>query len=58
VQAAITRAQRNLPTDLPSPPTYQKFNPSDSPIYYIVVYSDTLLHADLYDYANQVVARN
>ena len=57
VQAAITRAQRNLPLDLPSPPTYQKFNPSDSPIYYVVLYSDTLLHADLYDYANQVVGR-
>jgi HAE1 family hydrophobic/amphiphilic exporter-1 len=57
VQAAITRAQRNLPTDLPSPPMYQKFNPSDSPIYYVMLYSDTLIHADLYDYANQVVAR-
>lgn len=57
VQAAITRAVRNLPSDLPSPPTYQKFNPSDSPIYYIVIYSDTLSHADLYDYASHVVSR-
>ncbi|MEI6219219.1 MAG: efflux RND transporter permease subunit, partial [bacterium] len=57
VQAAISRAQRNLPNNLPSPPTYQKFNPSDSPIYFLVLYSDTLSHGDLYDYANQVVAR-
>jgi HAE1 family hydrophobic/amphiphilic exporter-1 len=57
VQAAITRAQRNLPSDLPSPPTYQKFNPSDSPIYFIVLYSDTLTHGDLFDHANQLVAR-
>jgi HAE1 family hydrophobic/amphiphilic exporter-1 len=57
VQAAITRAQRNLPSDLPSPPTYQKFNPSDSPIYYIMLYSDILTHGDLYDFANQVAAR-
>jgi HAE1 family hydrophobic/amphiphilic exporter-1 len=57
VQAAITRAQRNLPSDLPSPPAYQKFNPSDSPIYYIMFYSDVLTHGDLYDYANQVAAR-
>jgi HAE1 family hydrophobic/amphiphilic exporter-1 len=57
VQAAITRAQRNLPADLPNPPTYQKFNPSDSPIYVLVLYSDTLTHGDLYDYANHVVAR-
>lgn len=57
VQAAITRAQRNLPTDLPSPPTYQKYNPSDAPIYYLVLYSDTLTHGDLFDFANQVVSR-
>ncbi len=57
VQAAITRATRNLPTDLPSPPTYQKFNPSDAPIYYLMLYSDILPHGELYDYANHVVAR-
>ncbi|MFH0878934.1 MAG: efflux RND transporter permease subunit, partial [Lentisphaerota bacterium] len=57
VQAAIARAAGNLPKDLPSPPTYQKFNPSDAPIYYIVMYSDLLTQADLYDYANQLVAR-
>ena len=57
VQAAITRAQNNLPKDLPSPPTYQKFNPSDSPIYYLMLYSETMPHGELYDYANHVVAR-
>ena len=57
VQAAITRAQNNLPKDLPSPPTYQKFNPSDSPVYYVMFYSETMTHAELYDYANQMVAR-
>ena len=31
VQAAITAAGRQLPTDLPSPPTYRKVNPADSP---------------------------
>jgi len=57
VQAAITRATRNLPTDLPSPPTYQKFNPSDFPVYFVVMYSDTLTQGDLYDYASHVVSR-
>ncbi len=57
VQAAITRAQRNLPNDLPSPPTYQKFNPSDFPIYFVVMYSDLLTQGDLYDYASHIVAR-
>lgn len=57
VQAAISRAQNNLPKDLPNPPTYTKFNPSDAPIYYIMLYSDTLTHADLYDYANHMVSK-
>ncbi|TAN37441.1 MAG: efflux RND transporter permease subunit [Verrucomicrobia bacterium] len=57
VQAAITRAQNNLPKDLPNPPTYKKFNPSDQPIYYIMVHSDTLTHGDLNDYASHIIAR-
>ena len=57
VQAAITRAQNNLPKDLPNPPTYLKFNPSDSPIYYVMAHSEFLTHADLYDYVNQVLAK-
>jgi HAE1 family hydrophobic/amphiphilic exporter-1 len=57
VQAAITRATRNLPNDLPAPPTYQKFNPSDAPIYYLMLYSETMPHGELYDYANHIVAR-
>jgi HAE1 family hydrophobic/amphiphilic exporter-1 len=57
VQAAIARAMNNLPKDMPNPPTYQKYNPSDQPIFFMMLYSDTLSHGDLYDYANHVVAR-
>ena len=57
VQAAITRAQNNLPKDLPSPPVYQKFNPSDSPIYYLMLYSETMPHGELFDYASHVISR-
>src|ERR1039457_6675215 len=32
VQAAIARAARQLPPNMPTPPTYQKVNPADSPI--------------------------
>ena len=32
VQAAINAASGQLPKDLPSPPTYRKVNPADSPI--------------------------
>ncbi len=57
VQAAITRAQNNLPKDLPNPPTYQKFNPSDAPVYYLMLYSDTLSHGDLYDFASHIISK-
>jgi hydrophobic/amphiphilic exporter-1 (mainly G- bacteria), HAE1 family len=42
VQAAINAATGQLPTDLPSPPTYRKVNPADSPILLLAATSDTL----------------
>jgi len=55
VQAAITRAQGQLPVDLPSPPTFTKTNPNDQPIQYIALVSDTVTEGQLYDYANTQV---
>ncbi len=55
VQAAITRAQGQLPVDLPSPPTFTKTNPNDQPILYIALTSDTATEGQLYDYANTQV---
>jgi HAE1 family hydrophobic/amphiphilic exporter-1 len=55
VQAAITRAQGQLPADLPSPPTFTKTNPNDQPIEYIALVSDTATEGQLYDYANTQV---
>jgi HAE1 family hydrophobic/amphiphilic exporter-1 len=52
VQAAITRAQGQLPVDLPSPPTFTKTNPNDQPIMYLPLVSDTATEGQLYDYAN------
>src|SRR5665213_3098086 len=34
VQSAISAAQRQLPQQMPSPPTMRKVNPSDQPIMY------------------------
>ena len=42
VQAAIAAAQRKLPPDMPTPPSYRKVNPADSPIFYIAMLSPTL----------------
>jgi multidrug efflux pump subunit AcrB len=57
VQAAITAANRQLPTNLPSPPTYRKVNPADSPILVIAAYSDTLPITRIDDLADTVVAQ-
>ena len=42
VQAAINAAGGQLPKNLPSPPTYRKVNPADSPILMLSATSDTL----------------
>lgn len=57
VQAAISRAAGNLPPDLPQPPTYNKFNPSEKPILYYMVMSDTMPAGELYDYANRTIGQ-
>ncbi len=42
VQAAINAASNLLPTDLPTPPIYNKVNPADAPIVTIALTSTTL----------------
>src|ERR1700722_17430913 len=42
VQAAINAAGNVLPNDLPTPPTYAKFNPADAPIMTLAVTSKTM----------------
>jgi len=57
VQAALTRAKGQLPTDLPSDPTFTKTNPNDQPILFLAVASDTATEGQLYDYANTQVGQ-
>ncbi|MCE4222187.1 MMPL family transporter [Methylobacterium sp. C25] len=42
IQAAINAAGGQLPKNLPSPPTYRKVNPADSPILLLSATSDSL----------------
>jgi HAE1 family hydrophobic/amphiphilic exporter-1 len=42
VQGAINAASGQLPKNLPTPPTYRKVNPADSPILLLSATSDTL----------------
>jgi HAE1 family hydrophobic/amphiphilic exporter-1 len=57
VQAAIAAAQRALPTDLPSPPSYRKVNPADQPILYLALSSATLPLSAVHEYADTTVAQ-
>jgi HAE1 family hydrophobic/amphiphilic exporter-1 len=50
-QTAINTATPNLPQDLPYAPTYQKVNPSQTPILYFAITSKTMPTYRLYDYA-------
>jgi multidrug efflux pump len=55
VQAAINAAGPDLPTNLPSNPTYRKVNPADAPILILALSSRTLTRGQLYDAASNVL---
>jgi hydrophobic/amphiphilic exporter-1 (mainly G- bacteria), HAE1 family len=57
VQAAIARASRQLPPDMPYPPTYQKVNPADQPILMVALTSPTLPLYELDEYAETMMAQ-
>ena len=57
VQAAINAARTYLPTNLPSNPTYRKFNSSDSPIAILGVSSKTYNKSAMYDSASTILVQ-
>ncbi len=57
VQAAINAARGQLPTNLPSNPTYRKVNPADAPIMILAITSDTYGTARMYDVASSLVSQ-
>jgi hydrophobe/amphiphile efflux-1 (HAE1) family protein len=57
VQTAINAASGQLPTNLPSPPTYRKVNPADAPILVLATTSDALPLTQVDDYAENVLAQ-
>jgi HAE1 family hydrophobic/amphiphilic exporter-1 len=56
VQAAIAKAARQLPPNMPSPPTYSKVNPADSPILFLAMSSSVLPLSDVDNYAENLLA--
>jgi multidrug efflux pump len=57
VQAAINAASNLLPRTLPTPPTYSKSNPADTPILTLSVASDTLPISKVHDYTDSILAQ-
>jgi hydrophobic/amphiphilic exporter-1 (mainly G- bacteria), HAE1 family len=56
VQAAIAKAVRQLPPNMPTPPTYSKVNPADAPILYVAMSSLTLPLSVVDNYAENLLA--
>jgi len=57
VQAAITKASKQLPPDMPVPPVYRKVNPADQPVLYLAVTSETLPLSTVNEYADTLMAQ-
>jgi HAE1 family hydrophobic/amphiphilic exporter-1 len=57
VQAAISGAAGELPSNMPAPPSYEKVNPADQPIIYMSVSSPTLPLSTVHKYADTLMAQ-
>jgi multidrug efflux pump len=57
VQAALNGALSDLPGDMPTLPTFRKFNPSATPILILALTSKTMEPSAIYDVADSVVAQ-
>ena len=57
VQSMIARAQRQLPPQMPAPPSFQKVNPGDQPVMMLVLRSATMPMATLDEYAESTMAQ-
>ena len=57
VQAAINAATPDLPSDLPTRPTYRKINPAEAPILTLALTSKTLSLGQIYDAADTILGQ-
>src|SRR5947207_5301253 len=57
VQSAISKAQRQLPPDMPTPPSYNKVNPADSPVLLLALSSPKLPLSTVDDYGETMLAQ-
>ena len=57
VQAAISRVVGQLPPSMPSPPTFQKVNPADQPVFFLALSSPTLPISTVDQYAETLLGQ-
>jgi HAE1 family hydrophobic/amphiphilic exporter-1 len=55
VQAALFRAQRSLPVEMTTPPSYLKVNPADAPIIFLTLTSPSMPLSDLNSFAEDLI---
>ncbi|MDQ0470339.1 efflux RND transporter permease subunit [Labrys wisconsinensis] len=55
VQSAISTAQRQLPTDMTTPPSFRKVNPADQPILFLTLTSKTVRLSDIDRFAQSAI---
>jgi HAE1 family hydrophobic/amphiphilic exporter-1 len=57
VLGAIQAAARQLPVNMPSPPTLRKVNPADAPIFFAAIQSDSMPLYELDKFAENLLGR-
>ena len=57
VQSAISAAGRQLPPNMPAPPSYGKVNPADQPVMYLTLTSKVLPLSELDEYGEVMMAQ-
>ena len=56
VQAALLRAQRQLPLEMTDLPSYRKVNPADAPVLFMTMSSPSMNLSELNDFAENLIA--
>jgi hydrophobe/amphiphile efflux-1 (HAE1) family protein len=57
VQSAIATALKQLPPEMTTPPAFQKVNPADAPVFYLVARSETMPLSAVDEYAETTMAQ-
>ncbi|MFG1346341.1 efflux RND transporter permease subunit [Xanthobacter autotrophicus DSM 431] len=57
VQSALSVAQRQLPVEMTTPPSFRKVNPADAPVLLLVISSQTMPLSSVNEYADTVIGQ-